>query len=141
MHPLKGLALLSLVLASAGAAQQTPSNIGVLTCTLVAGDGQSKPLSCGFKPALAGGEGRYVGTIRKGGASLTGKQILVWTVMATQGMKVVSEALSQRFSSDSRQPAVLVGQTNSAIMLQPEAGAEQRDPITDVELQLVSNPV
>ena len=101
MDPLKLLGLISLMLASSiVAAQQAPSsNMGVLTCTLVPGEGQARPLSCGFKPASAGGEGRYVGTIREGGTSLQGKQILVWTVMAAEGMKVGPEALGQRFSS------------------------------------------
>jgi hypothetical protein len=144
MYPLKAFGLLCLTLASSTvAAQQTPSNMGVLTCTLIAGEGQARPLSCGFKPALAGGEGRYVGTIREGGASLQGKQILVWTVMAAEGMKVGAEGLAQRFSSQPGDPPVLVGKINSAIMLQPEtnAGADQRDAITDIELQLTSNPV
>jgi hypothetical protein len=33
-------------------------------------EGQARPLSCGFKPTSAGGEGRYVGSIRQGGARL-----------------------------------------------------------------------
>lgn len=145
MDPLKLLGLISLMLASSiVAAQQTPSsNMGVLTCTLVPGEGQARPLSCGFKPASAGGEGRYVGTIREGGTSLQGKQILVWTVMAAEGMKVGPEALGQRFSSQPGDPSKLVGKTNSAIMLQPEttAGPDKRDTIREIELQLTSNPV
>ena len=145
MDPLKLLGLISLMLASSiVAAQQAPSsNMGVLTCTLVPGEGQARPLSCGFKPASAGGEGRYVGTIREGGTSLQGKQILVWTVMAAEGMKVGAEALGQRFTSVPDHPGKLVGKTNSSIMLQPEttAGADKRDAITEIELQLTSNPV
>ena len=97
----------------------------------------------GFKPASTGGEGRYVGTIREGGTSLRGKQILVWTVMAAEGMKVGPEALGQRFTSQPNEPGKLVGKTNSSIMLQPDttAGADKRDAITEIELQLTSNPV
>lgn len=144
MRSFKLLGLLSLVLASSVvAAQQTPSNVGVLTCTLVPGEGQARPLSCGFKPTSTGGEGRYVGTIREGGTSLQGKQILVWTVMAAEGMKVGPEALGQRFTSQPDHPNQLIGKTNSSIILQPEttAGADKRGAITEIELQLTSNPV
>ena len=104
---------LSLVLASPIAiAQQTPSNMGVLTCTLVPSEGEARPLSCGFKPTSTGGEGRYVGTIRESRARPQGKQILVWTVLAAGGMRVGPDALGQRFSSQPGEPGKLVGQTN-----------------------------
>ena len=62
MCSFKLLVLTSLMLASSVvAAQQTPSNVGILTCTLVPGEGQARPLSCGFKPASTGGEGRTLG--------------------------------------------------------------------------------
>jgi hypothetical protein len=62
--------------------------------------------------------------------------------MAAEGMKVAPEALGQRFSSQPGDPSKLVGKTNSAITLQPEtAGADKRDAITEIELQLTSNPV
>ena len=144
VDPLKVIVLISLMLASSiAAAQQTLSNMGVLTCTLVPGEGQARPLSCGFKPAATGGDGRYVGMIRTGGANLQGKQILVWTVMAAEGMKIGPEALAQRFSSLPGDPTKLVGKTNPTIVLQPEtsAGTDQRDAITEIELQLTSNPV
>jgi hypothetical protein len=144
MCPLKPLGLMSLVLASSiVAAQQMPSNMGVLTCTLVPSEGEARPLSCGFKPTSAGGEGRYVGSIRQGGARLQGKQIIVWTVLAAGGMKVGPEALGQRFSTQPSAPGKLVGDTNSAIMLQPETppAADNRDAITQIELKLTSNPV
>ncbi len=144
MRSFKLPGLLSLMLASSiVAAQQTSSNVGVLTCTLVPGEGQARPLSCGFKPASTGGEGRYVGTIREGGTGLQGKQILVWTVMAAEGMKVGPEALGQRFTSQPDHPDKLVGRTNSSIVLQPEttAGTDKRGAITEIELQLTSNPV
>ena len=107
MHPfiLLRLILLLMLAPSIVAAQQTPSNVGVLTCSLVPDVKQARPLSCGFKPTSSGGEGRYVGAIRKGGVSLQGKQILVWTVMATEGMKIDPAALGQRFLG---QPATLV---------------------------------
>jgi hypothetical protein len=144
MRSFKLLGLICLTLASSVvAAQQTPSNVGVLTCTLVPGEGQARSLSCGFKPASTGGEGRYVGTIREGGTSLQGKQILVWTVMAAEGTKVGPEALGQRFTSQPDHPDQLVGKTNSSIILQPETtpGTDKRSVITEIELQLTSNPV
>ena len=144
MYPLKTLGLISLVVASSIAiAQQTPSNMGLLTCTLVPSEGEARPLSCGFKPTSTGGEGRYVGTIRESRARPQGKQILVWTVLASGGMRVGPDALGQRFSSQPGEPGKLVGQTNPAIMLQPETspGADNRDAITEIELKLTSNPV
>ena len=143
MRSFKLLGLISLMLASSVvAAQQTLFNVGVLTCTLVSGEGQARPLSCGFKPASTGGEGRYVGIIREGGTSLQGKQILVWTVMAAEGMKVSPEALGQRFTSQPDHPDQLVGKTNSSIILQPEttAGADKRGAITEIELQADLKP-
>jgi hypothetical protein len=115
----------------------------VLTCTLVPGEGKARPLSCGFKPAFAGGEGRYVGSVREGGASLQGKQILVWTVLAAEGTKIGPDALGQLFSSRPGDSAKLMGNANPAIILQPEttAGADKGDAITEIELKLTSNPV
>ena len=56
MYPLRTLGLISFVLASTIAvAQETPSNMGVLTCTLVPIEGEARPLSCGFKPTSTGG--------------------------------------------------------------------------------------
>jgi hypothetical protein len=144
MYPLKILGLIPLVVASSIAmAQPTPSNMGVLTCTLVPSEGEARPLSCGFKPTSTGGEGRYVGTIRKGQGHPQGKQIIVWTVLGAGGMKVGPEALGQRFSSQPGEPGKLVGETNPAIMLQPETppGVDNRDSITEIELKLTSNPV
>ena len=145
MHPfiLLRLILLLMLAPSIVAAQQTPSNVGVLTCSLVPDEKQARPLSCGFKPTSSGGEGRYVGAIREGGVSLQGKQILVWTVMATEGMKIDPAALGQRFLGQPGDPGKLVGTTNSAITLQPETtpGADKRDAITEIELNLTSNPV
>ena len=99
--PLRLILLLMLV-PSIGAAQQTLSNVGVLTCSLMPDESKARPLSCGFKPTSSGGEGRYVGAIREGGAGLQGKQILVWTVMTTEGMKIDPAALGQTFSSSTR---------------------------------------
>ena len=82
-------------------------------------------------------------TIREGGTGLQGKQILVWTVMAAEGMRVGPEALGQRFTREPNEPDKLVGKTNPSIVLQPEttAGADKRGAITEIELQLTSNPV
>ena len=138
------LTLLLMLAPSIVAAQQTPSNVGVLTCLLVPDESKARrPLSCGFKPTSSGGEGRYVGAIREGGVSLQGKQILVWTVMTSEGTKIDPAALGQRFSVQPGDPAKLVGKTNSAITLQPETtpGADKRDAITEIELNLTSNPV
>ena len=45
MYPLKTLGLISLVVASSIAiAQQTPSNMGLLTCTLVPSEGEARQL-------------------------------------------------------------------------------------------------
>ena len=145
MRSFKLLGLISFMLASSVvAAQQTPSNVGVLTCSLVPDESKARPLSCGFKPTSSGGEGRYVGAIREGGVSLQGKQILVWTVMVSEGMKIDPAALGQRFSSQPGDPSKLVGKTNSAITLQPETtppGGDKRHAITEIELNLTSNPV
>ena len=144
MRSFKLPGLISLMLASSVvAAQQTPSNVGVLTCTLVPGEGQARPLSCGFKPASTGGEGRYVGTIREGGTSLQGKQILVWTVMAAEGMKVGPEALGQRFTSQADHPDSLSEEQTRRSYCNPKttAGTDKRGAITEIELQLTSNPV
>ena len=143
MYPLKTLGLICLLATSVAMAQQTASNMGVLTCTLVPSEGEARPLSCGFKPTSTGGEGRYVGTIRESRARAEGKQIIVWTVLAAGGMKVGPDALGQRFSSQPGAPDKLVGVVNPAIMLQPETppGADNRDAITEIELKLTSNPV
>jgi hypothetical protein len=63
--------------------------------------------------------------------------------MAAEGLKVSPEALGQRFTSEPNDPEKLVGKTNSSIVLQPEttAGADNRSTITEIELQLTSNPV
>jgi hypothetical protein len=145
MYPfiLLRLTFLLILAPSIVSAQQTPSNVGVLTCSLVPDETKARPLSCGFKPTSSGAEGRYVGAIREGGASLQGKQILVWTVMASGGMKIDPAALGQRFSSQPGDPDKLVGKTNSAITLQPETtpGGNKRDAIKEIELNLTSNPV
>ena len=97
MYPfiLLRLPFLLMLAPSIVAAQQTPSNVGVLTCSLVPAETKARPLSCGFKPTSSGAEGRYVGAIREGGLGLQGKQILVWTVMASEGMKIDPAALGK----------------------------------------------
>jgi hypothetical protein len=76
MYPFMLLRLIFLLMLAPSivAAQQTPSNVGVLTCSLVPDETKARPLSCGFKPTSSGAEGRYVGAIRKGGESLQGNK-------------------------------------------------------------------
>ncbi len=133
----------TLVLAAQVQAQEKPTNMGILTCTLVANEGKDKPLSCGFKPAATGREGKYTGAIKEGGSELKGKQILIWTVLGPAGVKVTPAALAQRFMSKDVDAAHLVGETNSSILLQPETnpGSQKGSGVTRIELQLVSDPV
>ena len=119
MYPLKTLGLICLLATSVAMAQQTASNMGVLTCTLVPSEGEARPLSCGFKPTSTGGEGRYVGTIRESRARAEGKQIIVWTVLAAGGMKVGPDALGQPFSSQPGAPDKLVGVVNPGSCCSP----------------------
>src|SRR5262245_8933880 len=99
--------------------------LGVLTCTLVkpAQDTGQKML-CGFKSAGSGAEEKYSGIIRESGKELPrGRAVLIWTVHGPSGVNVRVGILAQRYAkgmSPPGEPPILVGETNSAIVLQFE---------------------
>jgi len=131
-----------LLLANGALAQESRTNLGVLTCTL----GDKGTLTCGFKPTESGAEERYVGTIgsRIEGAPAS-KVVLIWAVTGPASLKVSAGMLAQRFvkgGGPAAQPPTLVGEMKSAIILQFETnnGTEASDAITHVELKLITTP-
>ena len=133
--------------ATALSAEKPHANLGALTCTLIkpAQDAGQK-LTCGFKPAGSGAEEKYSGTIRESGQDLpSGKVVLIWTVLGPAEGKMRVGILAQRYVKGiggSGQTPMLVGETNSAIILQFETndGAGTYDTITLMELELTGTP-
>src|SRR5262245_34359522 len=122
-------------------------NLGVLTCTLVkrAQDTGQKML-CGFKPARSGAEEKYSGTIRESGEELpTGRAVLIWTVLGPADVNVRVGILAQCYVKGTiapGQPPTLIGETNSAIVLQFETNdsSASYDSISLMELELTGTP-
>ena len=111
----------ALLVASAAIAQESRTNLGVLTCT----SGDQGSLTCGFKPTESGAEERYVGTIgsRSEGTSAS-KLVLIWAVTGPANLKVSAGMLSQRFvkgSGPATPSPTLIGEKNSAIIACPAA--------------------
>ena len=128
-------------------AEKRLANLGVLTCTLVkrAQDTGQKML-CGFKPAGSGAEEKYSGTIRESDKELpAGRAVLIWTVLGSADVNVRVGLLAQRYVKDMSapgQPPTLVGETNSAIVLQFETNDSTAtyDSIGLIELELTGTP-
>ncbi|HJY86574.1 MAG TPA: DUF992 domain-containing protein [Candidatus Acidoferrales bacterium] len=128
-------------------AEKRLANLGVLTCTLVkrAQDTGQKML-CGFKPAGSGAEEKYSGTIRESGKELpTGRAVLIWTVLGSADANVRVGILAQRYVKEISAPGhppTLVGETNSAIILQFETNDSTAtyDSIGLMELELTGTP-
>jgi hypothetical protein len=101
---------------------------------------------CGFKPAGSAAEERYSGTIRESGKELpAGRAVLIWTVHGPADVHVRVGILAQRHvkgMSLPGQPPILVGETNSAIVLQFETNdsTASYDSIALMELELTGTP-
>jgi Protein of unknown function (DUF992) len=137
--------LIVLCVGAAALAQEARTNIGNLTCTLSGPEGVERNVSCGFKPSGTGEEGGYVGTIRGDQAAPAGKRVLVWAVIGPANSKISPALLAQRFGEQRRaseQPATLVGEKNSSIVLESQTndGSEASDAVTQLELRIVPTP-
>jgi len=140
------------LLASATQAQQPRTSIGVLTCTSGASiegqgaAGNSRLMTCGFKPTGSGAEQRYSGRLKVIGQATQeteGKRVWVWSVTGPASPGAASGGLAQKYVADPRGSGgpvmVLVGESNDAISLQAEtAGGAAR--IMEVELKLLTTP-
>lgn len=142
---------------SATAAMQT--DVGILTCTLAehaekdtAPDSQTKLMHCAFKPAGNGPGEVYIGEVKRVGSqtALTGKRVLIWSVLGPSDRKLTPAILQQTYvgrvagASESETAKLLVGERDDAYSLQPivdEAHKENAEPsVTVVELRIKSTP-
>lgn len=133
--------VLVIFFASAVVAEEAPTTIGVLTCTLADGaiDGGRK-ITCGFRPTGTATDEKYEGTLQGLGQWAAGKQVLVWSVVGPANKKPSPGFLAQRYSRAklAGHPPSWVGQSNSAIVLlfETHADAEFGNAITELELKL-----
>ena len=138
------LTVVLLMLTTGVVAQNTAANLGILTCTVDAIQGQSRTMTCGFKSTESGGDGRYVGTLQGGVSEPPVKRVLVWTVIGPANLKISPGVLSQRFAVGTKagsSSSELVGQADSSIILQAEtSNPKPGDAATQIELKLVSTP-
>jgi len=128
-------------------AEKGLANLGVLMCTLVKpAQHTGQKMLCGFKPAGSAAEERYSGAIRESGKELpAGRAVLIWTVHGPADVHVRVGILAQRYvkgMSAPGQPPILVGETNSAIVLQFETNdsTASYDSIALMELELTGTP-
>ena len=141
------------LLASAAHAQQPRTSIGVLTCTSGAGiedkgaAGNSRRMTCGFKPTGSGAEQQYSGTLRVAGQAAQapeGKRVWVWSVTGPASPGAPSGGLAQKYVADPRGSGgpvvVLVGESNDAISLQAETSGGTAARVMEVELKLLTTP-
>jgi hypothetical protein len=127
-------------------AEEARTVLGVLTCTVVKpADGQSRNISCGFKPTGTGAEEKYSGSVR--GAQMAepaGKMVLVWTVQGPATDKLAAGFLAQRYAPAESVPGkapALVGGKNPVIALQPETNTDTGSfAAIEVELILTGTP-
>jgi hypothetical protein len=136
-----------LVTATIAGAEQARTNLGVLTCTIAnPGKDDGHKMTCGFKPAGAGTEEKYSGSVRGSEQALpSGKVVLVWTVVGPADGKIAAGILSQRYKKAKDtlgQVPMLVGEENPAIALQSETnnGSAAYAGITQIELELTGTP-
>jgi hypothetical protein len=139
-HPLAAF-LLTVLLTSVAAAQESQTSLGVLTCTSV----KSGTLSCGFQPSGNGVEEKYVGTVGSRDAIAPGKRVLIFAVSGPADTKFSTGMLAQRFiraSGQINQPPTLVGDKDHSIFLQFETsnGAGASAGITHIDLKLTTTP-
>jgi hypothetical protein len=131
---------------SAASAEEARTSLGVLTCTVVKPpEGQTRNMSCGFKPTGTGAEEKNSGSVRgTQGAEAAGKIVLVWTVLGPAIDKLPAGFLTQRYAPTESVPGkapALVGNKNPAVALQPETNTETGTfAATDVELILTGTP-
>jgi len=140
---------------SATAAMQT--DVGILTCTLAehaekdtAPDSQTKLMHCAFKPAGNGPGEVYIGEVKRVGSqtALTGKRVLIWSVLGPSDRKLTPAILQQTYvgkvDGEPKPAKLLVGERDDAYSLQPivdEADKENVEPsVSVVELRIKSTP-
>lgn len=132
-------ALSAALLASAASvapasAQESGIQLGQLTCEVAGGVGfifgSSKDLTCTFTPANSSiPEETYTGSINKYGVDIgvTGKSVILWTVVAAEGDKYKPGALAGTYGGATASAAfaaglganVLVGGSDASFALQP----------------------
>ena len=132
-------ALATALLASGVAMTSAPAQaagiqLGQLTCDVAGGVGfvfgSSKNLSCTFTPANdANAAEVYTGTINKYGIDIgvTGKSVILWTVVAAEDHKYEPGALAGKYSGATASAAfaaglganALVGGSSKSFALQP----------------------
>lgn len=154
------LFVLMCVATSVAAAQEVRDNIGVLTCTLAGnrdaqaaqpptGPGDTRNMSCVFKPDGGGAEETYVGLIRVvgGGDALTGKQVLIWVVMGPFKKTRAPGALAQTYVGEAAPPGtaarILVGERDPLFGLAPmtnSAAPKEGEAVTVIELRVHAVP-
>ena len=132
--------VLVLFLATAGVAEEAPTTLGVLTCTLEDGtiDGGRK-MTCGFRPTGTGTDEKYEGTLQGLGQWAAGKQVLVWSVISPASKKPSLGFLAQRYARAklAGHAPSWVGQTSAIVLLfETHADAEFGNAITELELKL-----
>jgi hypothetical protein len=136
------IAVVVLLFTNAASAQENRTSLGILTCT----SGDKGTLTCGFKPTESGAEERYIGTISsRSEAAPASKVVLIWAVLGPADKKASAGMLAQRFvkaSGPTTRPPTLVGEKNTAIILQFETsnGTEASDAITHIDLKLTTTP-
>lgn len=148
------------VATSIAGAQEVRDNIGVLTCTLSgsrdaqaaqppASSGDSRNLSCVFKPDGGGAEETYVGLIRVVGGTdaLSGKQVLIWVVMGPSKKTRAPGALAQTYVGEAAPPGtaarILVGERDPLFGLAPmtnSAAPRGGEAVTVIELRVHAVP-
>jgi Protein of unknown function (DUF992) len=140
--------------------REVPTTLGTLTCTLSeAGNAlplaQAREILCRFRPAGSGaGEETYTGTLQSVGQAeaLFGRGTVMLEVRGPASLSIVPGLLQQSYTAEPSMVSVaapLIGETNDAIMLQPEPKEEGRvaagkarpeAAIIMVELRLRSTP-
>jgi hypothetical protein len=132
--------VLGIFLASAGVAEEAPTTIGVLTCTLVDGTIEGgRKITCGFRPTGIATDEKYEGTLQGLGQWAAGKQVLVWSVIGPANKKPSLGFLAQRYSRVklAGHPPSWVGQTSPIVPLfETHTDAELGNAITEIELKL-----
>jgi hypothetical protein len=139
-----------------GAALAKPFAVGQVTCSIMGaaaaepGIAQAREVSCQFRPGLSGAEETYVGTLQGAGQveALFKTGVIMLLVKQTGSSAATPGMLQQTYSADASTRAghatPLIGDTNSAVTLQPmieRAPGEATKQATDallvrVELKL-----
>jgi uncharacterized protein DUF992 len=161
---LSAITALVLVFSSA-TAQEARVDIGLLTCGLDEGAngesrgdtiaGDPKKMLCVYRPSNSGPEEVYAGAFQTIGQEQqsTHDQAMIWVVRAPPTTQRSIGLLQQIYAADraapSTHPPPLIGETNSAIMLQTLADAQALNSVDKqsavaiivlVSLKLLSSP-